>query len=292
MWQQLLRNWLMQAAHEQVRQAAQQAAAGATSENHEERSPPPGAANQDLTCHVGLVFALGIEAGGLVDRLSGVIDTQGAGFTAREGGLDGRRLVIIESGVGAEAAARCSEALIAGHRPKWLISAGFAGALDASLKPGHILMANEVVDLSGRRLQIDLHVEAAQVASSPGLHLGRLLTVDRVVHRAADKLALGQQHGALAVDMETFAVAEVCRQEKVRFLSIRVISDAVDRELPDDIDLLVRKKTTAGRIGAATGAIFRRPSSIKDMWQLREDALVASERLAKFIVGVVRQLDG
>ena len=293
MWQHLLRNWLMQTARERMQEAARNAATG-ESRAADDRpfEPHPTGPAQPPVCHVGLVFALGIEAGGLVDRLAGAIATTGARFVAREGGLEGRRLVIIESGAGCEAAARCTEALIAGHKPRWLISAGFAGALSEEMKRGHILMADEVVDVAGRRLKIDLNIDRAQIAASPGLHVGRLLTVDRVVHRAADKLALGREHGALAVDMETFGVAEVCRQEKVKLLSIRVISDCVDRELPADVDLLVRKKTTAGRIGAATGAIFRRPSSLKDMWQLREDALVASERLAKFIVGVVRQLDG
>jgi adenosylhomocysteine nucleosidase len=86
------------------------------------------------------------------------------------------------------------------------------------------------------------------------------------------------------------AVAEVCSREKIRLLSVRVIIDEVNRALPRDIDLLVKKKTTAGRLGAAAGAIVRRPSSVKDMWQLKEDALVASERLAKFLVGIVSQL--
>jgi len=294
MWQLLLRNWLMQTAREQMQQAARSAAKGESPGAAQESTGEPGteAPAEPQVCHVGLIFALGIEAGGLVDRLSGVIATAGAGFVAREGGLDGRRLVIVESGAGRDSAARSTEALIAGHEPKWIISAGFAGSLHSDLKPGHILMADEVIDTSGHRLKIDLNITPEQVAASPGLHVGRLVTVDSVVHRAADKLALGKATGALAVDMETLGVAEVCRQEKVKLLSIRVISDAVDRELPADVDLLVRKKTTAGRVGAATGAIFRRPSSLKDMWKLREDALVASERLAKFIVGVVRQLDG
>ena len=86
-------------------------------------------------------------------------------------------------------------------------------------------------------------------------------------------------------------MAEVCRREKVRFLSVRVISDAVDRQLPPEVDNLVRQRSRAGRIGAVGAAILRRPSSIKDMWQLKEDALVASERLGKFLVGVVGQLE-
>ncbi len=90
--------------------------------------------------------------------------------------------------------------------------------------------------------------------------------------------------------MESIAVAEVCRDARARFLAVRAISDAVDEPLPEDIDYLVKRRSTAGRLGAAAGAILRRPSSIKDMWQLKEDALVASERLANFLAGVIAQL--
>jgi adenosylhomocysteine nucleosidase len=239
-------------------------------------------------CHVGVVFALPIEAGGLVDRLAGAIGTHGAGFVAREGGLDGRRVVIVESGAGQTRAAQATEALILGHRPRWIVSAGFAGGLDERVKQGDILMADAIADTSGRELAIDFKLGEA----SPRVHVGRLLTVDRVIRDPAEKRALGRQHRALAVDMESLAVAEVCSREKVRFLSVRVIIDDVERTLPRDIDLLVNKQTTAGRLGAAAGAIFRRPSSVKDMWQLKEDALVASERLAKFLVGVVGVMGG
>jgi len=288
MWQLLLRNWLLGQARQKMREAAEQATSGAAAQAaHASAEHPPG---EPPVCHVGLVFALGIEAGGLIDRLAGVIRIDGAGFVAREGGLAGRRLVVIESGVGAKAAAKSTDALIFGHRPRWVISAGFAGGLDPRLAQGDMLLADRVVDLSGRSLDIDLKLDRAAVQSQRGVHVGSLLTVDRIIHDASEKRALGQRFGALAVDMETAAVAEVCRREKVRFMAVRVISDAVDHSLPKDINHLVQAKTTAGRLGAAAGAILRRPSSVKDMWQLKEDALIASDRLAKFLTGVIQQL--
>jgi adenosylhomocysteine nucleosidase len=288
MWQMLVRNWLLSAAKEKLHEAHSQAAAGqgGQAENAAPGDPP---ATPEV-CHVGLVFALGIESGALVDRLSGVVATHGQGFVAREGGLEGRRIVVVEGGATQPAAARAARALIAGHKPRWLISAGFAGGLVGELKKGHILMADEVADVAGRSLRVDLKIDPAVLAATPGVHVGRLLTVDRLVHDAAQKLSLGQAHRALACDMETMAVAEVCREEKVRFLSVRIISDAVDEQLSPELDLLVRKKSTAGRLGAATRAIINRPSSIKDMWRLKEDALVASERLAKFLAGILSQL--
>jgi adenosylhomocysteine nucleosidase len=273
MWQPLLRNWLLGQARERMREAAAQGAGEAFKQapSAEQQSLPP--PQKPPECHVGCVFALSIEAGGLVDRLAGMIRTEGSGFVAREGGLEGRRIVIVESGVGRQRASRATEALILGHHPRWIISAGFAGALDDRLKQGDILIADTIVDADGAQLAIDFK-----------------LAVDRVIRDTAEKRELGKRHGALAVDMESMGVARVCSSDKVRFLSVRVIVDTVDRTLPRDIDLLVNKKSTAGRLGAAAGAILRRPSSIKDMWQLKEDALVASERLAKFLVGVVGQL--
>jgi adenosylhomocysteine nucleosidase len=276
-------------AREQMRAAAMQAASGAAAEAKPADADHPPKPPKPPVCHVGLVFALPIEAGGLVDLLQGMVNIQAAGLSAREGGLDGRRLLVVESGVGAAAARRATETLIAGHHPRWIISTGFAGGLEESVAQGDILLANQIVDDSGRRFDIDFKVDP-QAFGKQRVHVGRLLTADRIVQEPADKQSLGRRHGALAVDMESIAVAEACHNEHVRFLSVRVISDAVDRTLPKDIDYLVKRRTTAGRLGAAAGAILRRPSSIKDMWQLREDALVASERLATFLRAIIAEL--
>jgi len=48
--------------------------------------------------------------------------------------------------------------------------------------------------------------------------------------------------------------------------------------------------TPGRRIGAALGSLWKRPASYKDLWRLREQALYASERLAKFLDGVIEQL--
>ena len=90
--------------------------------------------------------------------------------------------------------------------------------------------------------------------------------------------------------METLAVADVCRREKVRFLSVRVISDALDDELPQEIERLLDQKSLASKLGAAAGAVFNRPSSVKDMWNLKEQAIQASDRLARFLASTIAQL--
>ena len=250
------------------------------------REPPAEA--QLSPCHVGVVFAMDLEAGAFEDRLSGLISIRGSKFTANQGGLKGRGVVVVHGGVGRENAAAATSALIAGHQPNWVISAGLAGGLQSDIKRGDIVMPDAIMGEDGRRLAIDLRISADQ--SPTGLHVGPLLTIDRVAFKVNQKRELGRQYGALAVDMETLGVAEVCQRERQRFVAVRVVSDGVDDELPPDVERLVRKKTWVRRIGAAAGTIVRRPSTVKDLWRFRETAHACSRKLAKFLEGVIEQL--
>jgi adenosylhomocysteine nucleosidase len=285
----LLRNWLRTAAEREIRQRVTEAAQGRRQtavEKPEERQsggpPQPG--------QVGVVFALGIEAGGLEDLLEGVVTTQGHGLLVRQGRLQGRRLVLILSGHGRRRAARATEALIAGHRPEWVLSAGFAGGLSPQLKRYDILIADHLADTAGSQLAIDLALGPTVPAAARGVHVGRLLTAERVIRLPHEKRALFRQYDALAVDMESFGVAEVCRRWQVRFLAVRVINDAVDDELLPDLERLLAQQTFAAQLGAAAGAIWRRPSSLKDIYKLKENALLASDCLARFLASMVEQL--
>ncbi len=233
-------------------------------------------------CHLGVVFALGIESGCLEDLLQGIVTVRGGGFTIREGGLQGRRVVVILSGTGRQNAATASEVLIDGHRPRRVVSAGFAGALSPQLKRNDILIADRLIDVStGAEMPVGPLGPAG--GDSGGMHRGALLTSDHVVRLPDEKRSFFERYGALAVEMETFAVATVCRRREVPFSSIRVINDTADERLPRDVEYLLTRKTGIARLGAAFGAICHRPSSFKDMYQLRENALVASGRLAKFL---------
>jgi adenosylhomocysteine nucleosidase len=249
-------------------------------------------------CHLGFVFAFTQEAGGLIDRLAGGIDIAGAGFTIREGGLAGRRVAIIVSGAGRKAAASATEILIAGHAPKCVISSGFAGGLAENIARGDIVIANELIDAQGAQATIDLPSSLAELTTTaaspdnkqPRVHIGRAITVDQIVSTPEAKRQLSQQHNAIAVDMESLAVAQTCSQHNTPFLAIRIVSDAANDTLPAEVTNLVSQKSLAGQLGALTGALFKRPSSIKDIYKLKEDALLASDKLAKFLESIAPKL--
>jgi adenosylhomocysteine nucleosidase len=212
------------------------------------------------------------------------VTIRGPRFVIREGGLRGRRTVIILSGPGRDKAAQATETLIDGHRPHRVVSAGFAGALCAELNRNDILIADRILGVEGGEIRVDVPPGLAETLQQRGVYRGSLLTTDRVVRLPREKRAMFQRFGSMAVDMETLAVAEVCLRRKVPFSSVRVINDTADQVLPRDVEHLLTQKTPAAQLGAALGAIWRRPASAKDMYVLRENALVASGRLAKFLM--------
>jgi adenosylhomocysteine nucleosidase len=283
----LVAQWLRHRVSEKLQETAAdaiRASAAERNENEPDSTLPPQA------CDVALLFALGIEAGGLVERLTDRVTTRGGKLVEHVGQIGERRVAVVETGVGQTAVRLGCRDVIAVRRPQWIVSAGFAGGLSRELRRGDVLMADHVVNPAGRSLSVGLQLDRETVESQRSLHVGRLLTVDRVITRPAEKLRLGEEHAAVACDMESMAVAEACREAKVRFLSVRMISDAADDELPPELENLVKQTTLAGKLGAVTGAIFQDPKNAKQMWRLRSEALKLSEQLAKFLLGVLPQL--
>lgn len=245
-------------------------------------APPPSPAD------VGLVAALPIEAGPLLDRFTRVRTYAADRLKVVEGRCGGRVVAAVIAGPGRKAARRGAELLLAGHRPAWILSAGFGGALNPDLERNDVVFATEVVDLDGLRLAIDL---TPPCDDTPGRRItsGRVLTADSIVRTALEKADLRRRFGADVVDMETSAVADVCSVRGVRFLSVRVISDEARTDLPPEV-LSILGATGSYRLGAALGAIWRRPSSLKDLWTLRDHAVSAADRLAEVVPGVIERL--
>ena len=291
----LLNNYVGQAAQAKLRdsvlESVRDSFRGAASGGERREGGNPSAAEELAPpCDVAFIFALGIESGGLLDLLQQSTATRLPTHQEHAGGFQGKEAVVVESGVGAAAAAQATADVIKFHQPAWVVSAGFAGGLADDLRKGQILMADMVADTSGKELAVGLKMDPQIVATTPGLHVGRLVTVDKLIRTQAEKRRLAAASRALACDMESFAVAQTCARLNTRFLSIRIISDAVDDELPKEIGKLLAQKTWAGKLGAAAQAVFSRPSSAADLLKLQDDALKYSDRLARFLAGVVGQL--
>jgi nucleoside phosphorylase len=162
-------------------------------------------------------------------------------------------------------------------RPKVVLSAGFSGALREELAVGDVILATEVVDAYGDRWPATWPGELPPGEWRPPLHRGRVLFSPRLVGDPHDKQRLGLKHAALAVDMESGAVARCCREHGVPFGCVRVISDALTTPLsPVLLTLLSGARVSPLRVA---GAALASPTLMKELWRLGRAAGRAADQL-------------
>lgn len=142
------------------------------------------------------------------------------------GNLGDCEVLVGHTGVGPASAARRAAALLAWHRPRLLISAGFAGGLDPRLATGDLLLAT---NFSSPEL---LAKSRAHLAGNAHAFFGGLTSQSHPAETVAEKSALARATGALAVDMETASIAAACERSGVPLLAVRAISDCARDPLP------------------------------------------------------------
>jgi adenosylhomocysteine nucleosidase len=158
---------------------------------------------------VAMVAALEREIRTLTKRWRRVVrEHEGHRFKFFESG----QIVLVCGGIGAEAARRATEAVIALYQPELVQSVGFAGALDQAMKVGDIFSPSRVIDARDGSI-----VET-------GAGCGVLVSAASIAG-VEQKMKLAESYGAQAVDMEAAAVSRGAQARGVRFMAVKVISD-------------------------------------------------------------------
>ena len=148
------------------------------------------------------------------------------------------KLLVAYSGAGPINAGAAAELLVAKGATR-LISWGCAAALSASLKPGDLILADKLIDTENVEMAInaDWHsYTKSRLATFAIVHTGHLAESKSIVSSSKDKKQLHSITGAIALDMESIAIAKVARQRIIPFLAIRVIADPVNMNLPRAIN--------------------------------------------------------
>ncbi len=117
--------------------------------------------------------------------------------------------VLVCGGIGEQPARRATEAVIALFSPEVIYSVGFAGALNATLKMGDILLPRQVIDArDGSR--VDTGEGQGALVSFPSIADPR------------QKSELARAYSAQAVDMEAAAVARGAQARGLRFAAVQL----------------------------------------------------------------------
>jgi len=141
---------------------------------------------------------------------------------------------LIISGIGYEQAIKAATALI-NHGADALLSWGCAGALSARLQPGDLLLPQTIKPHASDALRTDKawHAHLSELLSDTCKPLtGALAGNIGILTEPAQKRALHQSSGAIAVDMESAAIAMLAQDAHIPFMAIRAIADDVETGIP------------------------------------------------------------
>ena len=189
-----------------------------------------------------LFYAFARELAPLKRRLKSrraIDDTSLRGFRAHLGATE---IIGVATGIGyarTQIAARRAFDLF--PDADLVLGTGVAGALSSGLSAGDLIVPDRILS---SRAEDDAAEQVAAIDDAVLSELGRclraagisystgaLLTSHRVLGTSADKRAMKENAGAIAVDMETAALALEARARGVRFAVVRAVMDTVDDEV-------------------------------------------------------------
>jgi len=184
------------------------------------------------------------------------------------------RVLVVCSGIGARLARQAAVAVFDSERPRIIISAGLAGALDSQLKVGQILHPATVVDL-GTGARFDA-----------GGADGVLVSASSVLDRDAKRRITGA-FGGQAVDMEAAAVALVAGQHDCQFMALKAVSEPAEFPMPS-FDRFI---DSGGRIRTArlVAACALRPATWGTLVRLARYTARASQELCRALADLVEK---
>ncbi len=192
------------------------------------------------------------------------------------------RAVCSVAGIGRASAMRAATDLLAAGCTS-LACWGFAGALDPRLASGALLLPTTVVGQRRAEHNTDPAWQGRmQAILAPHLTTESrpILEVTHPVVDAASKATLFAQTGAIALDMESGAVAEIARSADVPFVVLKAVVDTAHDELPR---AALRAIGAGGKLstGVFDVRLLSRPAELRQLLRLWRGVRTARRTLSR-----------
>jgi nucleoside phosphorylase len=240
---------------------------------------------------IAVTFALPAESREFLRSLTNKSRADRNGVRTVRGKIDNRTIEVFHTGVGKNVCReRVGKFLSATGRIRrgeqdqhfdYLISAGFAGALNDQLQFGDLLLAK---NFSTVRLE-----ENFSLSSFP-IHVGDLLTVPALIDSREERNKLALMSGAVAVDMETEFIARACAAQEIPLLSLRVISDTPKDLFPAPANILFDIERQQTHILKLATHLLAHPHRIPRLVKFARRIARARKILASALITLVNKL--
>ena len=192
---------------------------------------------------IGIIVAMESELQMLLPLVEDIKETTVNGYLIRRGRMGDNEVAIMQTGIGKVNAAVGAISLIDSFGPDLVVNTGIAGGTGQGADILDVVIADRIgyhdvySGPGNARGQVqgmpelfpclgDKLVNLGAVSGNPAVKRGLIASGDLFVSTPEElKAVLAVRPEAIAVDMESGAIAQVCCLRNVPFLAIRVVSD-------------------------------------------------------------------
>ena len=249
---------------------------------------------------ISIFFALSQEMASLKSQVNILKKIRYAHAIFYQSEFYGFPITLVQMGIGKNVS-NIIQHLSKCFRIQLMVSSGFAGSINSEVGVGDLIIGRHVLHSSQEVFEGEIKIDstlschasfvelAVKLCSTSNFryHCGDVLTVSRVIRQSSTKKHLGDQTSAIAVDMESFAIAERANAMGIPFVIIRAISDGAD----EDMEIQEGMVTKRGNINIPATArhLLTKPHHIPYLNRLRKQTKLATNTLSAFFPNFITQ---
>lgn len=250
---------------------------------------------------IAVFFALSQEMASLRSQVNILKKIRYAHAIFYQAEFCGFPITLVQTGVGKNVSEVINQ-LSKYFRIQFLVSSGFAGSVNPEVGIGDLIIGKHVLYSSGEVSKEEIHIDSTLSCDASAVdlavkisgtdtfksHCGDILSVDKIVRQSSIKRHIGNQTSAIAVDMESFAIAERANALGIPFVVIRAISDGID----EDMEISENMVTRGGKVNIPATAryLLNKPHRIPYLNRLRKQTKLAVNTLSLFFPNFITQI--
>ncbi|BDU50988.1 5'-methylthioadenosine/adenosylhomocysteine nucleosidase [Haliovirga abyssi] len=211
---------------------------------------------------IGIIGAMNEEIIELKSNMKLSKEEVAANMSFFVGEINGKEIVLVESGIGKVNSAMCTTILIERFNVDKIIFTGVAGAINNNLEVGDVVISKDLIQhdvdatafgaklgeiprmktsiFKGDEKLIEIAEKAAKInIKKHSAIIGRILSGDQFVSSSEKIDKLRENFNGDCVEMEGASVAQVCYIYNIPFVIIRAISDKADHSAKVDFKTFV-----------------------------------------------------
>ena len=244
---------------------------------------------------IGLIAAMNQESDALLRLIKGWKRIAMGQFRGVRFQFKDRNCSLIITGWGRKRAEEATRVLLAEASPQILISFGIAGAVNANLQIGDVVISSKSYilekGLPGQSRSLSSLSESAWNAAAEALRLekAQLFTGTAITtHGSQVVLKEGEEVPHPVLEMETAGIAQVAEEQGVPLLSIRSISDSPQAPIPIDLEAAMDEDDNLLN-SKLFMMVLRDPKIIFQSGRMMNNSRIAADNAALALVAVLNE---